>query len=124
MTLPLDPDAQGRVVVVAAGFALWRGGRCIAAARWADLRRLSAYRSAEGASDALRLAVELVDGTVMELLEAAPGFDAFLDRAAAVLPTLKPFAAWSPTLTAGAAGAEPTVIYEKKELGKRQRPPR
>ena len=120
MTAAADPDAQGRVVVVAAGFALWRGGRCIAAARWANLKRLRVYRSAEGTSDSLRLGVELVDGTVMELLEAAPGFDVFLDRAAVVLPTLLPFASWSPALSAAPPGGEGTVIFERKELGKRK----
>ena len=118
MSLPAPPDDQGRVVVVAAGFALWRGGRCIAAARWADLRRLRAYRALDAASTNLRVGVDLVDGTVMELHEAAPGFDLFLDRASTVLPGLIPFASWSPGL--GVAAVE-TVIYERKELGKRSR---
>ncbi|MDQ2665341.1 MAG: hypothetical protein M3Z05_04955 [Gemmatimonadota bacterium] len=118
-TLP-DPDVQGRVVVVAAGFALWRGGRCIAAARWADLKLLRAYRPADGSSDAIRIGVELVDGTVMELHEAAPGFDLFLDRAALVLPGMKSFASWSPGLMAGPAGGAGEIIFEKKELGKRK----
>ena len=118
MNFPPAPDDQGRVVVVAAGFALWRGGRCIAAARWADLRRLRAYRALDTASTSLRVGVDLVDGTVMELSEAAPGFDLFLDRASAVLPGLLPFAAWSPGLR---EAPEETVIYERKELGKRSR---
>jgi len=120
LTAAPDPDVQGRVVVVAAGFALWRGGRCIAAARWADLKRLRAYRPADGSPDAIRLGVELVDGTVMELHEAAPGFDPFLDRAAVVLPSLMPFASWSPGLMAAPPGGEGTVIFERKELGKRK----
>ena len=66
----------------------------------------------------LRVGVDLVDGTVMELHEAAPGFDLFLDRAATVLPGLQPFAAWSPGLEGATVE---TVIYERKELGKRSR---
>jgi hypothetical protein len=109
-------DSKGRVVVVGAGFALWRGGRCIAAARWSDLRRLRGYKLAES-PDTMRLGVELVDGTVMELHEQAPGFDLFLDRAAVQLGSaLLPFAAWGPTLEASPTGV---VIYEKKEPRRR-----
>ena len=54
----------------------------------------------------------------MELHEAAPGFDLFLDRASTVLPGLLPFASWSQELRVGAVE---TVIYERKELGKRSR---
>ena len=119
MNVAPDSDAQGRVVVVAAGFALWKGGRCIAAARWADLRKLRAYRPADGSSDSIRLGVELIDGTVMELHEAAPGFDLFLDRAAVVLTGLLPFASWSPALMAAPAGGDGTIIFERKVLGRR-----
>ena len=68
----------GRVVVVNAGFALWQGGRCVAAARWGDIQRLRAYHRAT-AGDALHLGVELADGSVMELHEAAPGFDLYVE---------------------------------------------
>lgn len=101
---------QGRIVVVAAGFALWREGRCVAAARWADVRQVRARRKG---SDAVTIRIELVDGTVMELDDAAPGFDAFLDRAVVVLPKLLPYAAWSGPLFAGEAGDEGIVLYER-----------
>jgi hypothetical protein len=104
----------GRVVVVAAGFALWTGGRCIAAARWSDIRRLRAYHRDTALTAPLHLAVELVDGSVMELHEEAPGFDAFLDRAAVVLAGLLPYAAWHPTLAARGAVDEGVVIFERK----------
>ena len=113
--MPVDDD-KGRVVVVGAGFALWRGGRCIAAARWADLRRLRGYRLAES-PETLRLGVELVDGTVMELHEKAPGFDLFLDKASVQLgKALLPFASWGPALGTSADGV---VIYEKPEPRRR-----
>ena len=107
------PD-PGRVVVGAAGFALWTGGRCIAAARWSDVRRLRAYHRDSAPTAPLFLGVELVDGSVMELREEAPGFDAFLDRASVVLPGLLPYAAWHPTLASGGVVGEGVVIFERK----------
>jgi hypothetical protein len=104
----------GRVVVVAAGFALWSGGRCVAAARWSDVRRLRAYRRGDPPADAMRLAVELVDDTVMELHEEAPGFDAFLNRATATLTGLRPVGDWHHALDAMPAASESVVVFERK----------
>jgi len=104
----------GRVVVVAAGFALWSGGRCVAAARWADVRRLRAYRRDVAPTDALYLSVELVDGSLMELREEVPGFDAFLDRAAATLQGLLPYRDWHHTLMVAPPAVEGIVLFERK----------
>jgi hypothetical protein len=101
---------RGRVVVVAAGFALWVGGRCVAAARWSDVRRLRAHRPAEG--DALALRVELVDGSLMELHEQAPGFDAFVGRASATLSGMLPFSDWHHAIAAAPAGGE-ALLFER-----------
>lgn len=49
----------------------------------------------------------------MELHEAAPGFDAFLDRASVTLPGLTPFAAWHAPLRAGTSSAEGVVVFER-----------
>jgi hypothetical protein len=106
-------DEHGRIVVVAAGFALWKGGRCIAAARWGDIQRLRAYRAEADSADAIRLVVELKDGTLLEYHEQAPGFDAFLDRASTMLPSLLRFAAWHPALMLAPPGGEGTVIFER-----------
>ena len=110
--IPLGEDL-GRIVVVAAGFALWKGGRCIAAARWADIQRVRAYRRPGATPDAARLGVELADGTVLEFHESAPGFDLFLERGSATLGGLVPFATWRPALALGPLDAEPTVIFER-----------
>jgi hypothetical protein len=104
----------GRVVVVAAGFALWSGGRCVAAARWSDIRRLRAYRRDVASGEALHLAVELLDGSAMELREEAPGFDAFLDRAAVTLQGLLPFGDWHHTLTESPPAGDGVVLFERK----------
>ena len=99
---------QGRIVVVAAGFALWAGSRCVAAARFSDIRRLRAVRLP--ASVALR--VELTDGSLMELHEKAPGFDLFLERAATSLKGLLPIAAWHPVLARNEA-PDGILLFEK-----------
>jgi hypothetical protein len=111
--LKFEPvDELGRIVVVAAGFALWKSGRCIAAARWADIRRVSARR-VDSASTAIRLHVELADGTLLEFHEQAPGLDAFLNRASVTLPGLLPFGDWHPTLMLSTPAADGTVIFER-----------
>ena len=104
---------QGRIVVVAAGFALWAGGRCVAAARFSDIRRLRAVRATSANPGALALRVELTDGSVMELRDEAPGFELFLDRATTVLKGLVPFGTWSATLADPSAPAEGVLVFEK-----------
>ena len=119
MKATLPADELGRIVVVAAGFALWKGGRCIAAARWADIQRLRAYRPSGELLAAARLSVDLRDGSVLEFLEAAPGFDLFMDRASATLTGLLPFASWHPALLLEPPGSEPTVIFERRPVERR-----
>lgn len=104
---------QGRIVVVAAGFALWAGSRCVAAARFSDIRRLRAVRPASANPEALAVRVELTDGSIMELRAEAPGFDLFLDRAATTLKGLIPFASWRDTLSGGDAPESGVLIFEK-----------
>lgn len=106
-----DEDS-GRIVVVAAGFALWQGGRCIAAGRWSDIAAVRAFRR-DDVGAAVRLVVELRDGTLLEFMEEAPGFDAFLDRASATLSGLQPYAAWHPQLVLAPAGGEGATIYKR-----------
>jgi hypothetical protein len=104
-------EDRGRVVVVAAGFALWRGGRCAAAARWMDVQRLVARQYSFPASEALALLVELVDGTQMELHEDAPGFDAFLDRASVTLRGLTPYEQWHSAVVS--LSGDSLTVYER-----------
>lgn len=104
---------QGRIVVVAAGFALWAGGRCVAAARFSDIRRLRAVRPTSATPGALALRVELTDGSLMELRDEAPGFDLFLDRATTSLRGLVPMSTWAEALRGDAAPADGVLIFEK-----------
>ena len=107
--MPVAEPDKGRVVVVAAGFALWIGGKCAAAGRWIDVARLSASLNPAGA---LVIRVELTDGGLLELDEGAPGFDLFLDRAAQVLHGLQPFKSWHHSLTAGGAAV---TIFDRRD---------
>jgi hypothetical protein len=109
---PPPVDELGRIVVVAAGFALWKGGRCIAAARWADIRRVLALRAGNDA-DAVRLHIELMDGTLLEFHERAPGFDAFVDRSAVTLSGLLPFADWHPKLMLAKSDESGITLFER-----------
>jgi hypothetical protein len=104
---------QGRIVVVAAGFALWAGGRCVAAARFSDIRRLRALRVTSANRDAVAVRVELTDGSLMELREEAPGFDLFVERATTLLKGLVPIASWHDTLAAPDAPTEGVLLFEK-----------
>jgi hypothetical protein len=104
---------QGRIVVVAAGFALWTGGRCVAAARFSDIRRLRVTRPAGMSLEALALRVELTDGSIMELRDAAPGFDLFVDRARTSLKGMVPAGDWHETLATSDVPADGVVIFEK-----------
>jgi hypothetical protein len=106
-------DDKGRIVVVAAGFALWLGGRCIAAARWADVRTLRGVAIDPARPDHLALRVELLDGTLIELREEAPGFDLFLDRASVTLAGMLPFKSWHPALADGTAPATGLLVFER-----------
>jgi hypothetical protein len=104
---------RGRVVVVTAGFALWVGGRCVAAARWSDVRRLRArHRDAQGEEGALALMVELVDGSRVELDERAPGFEAFVNRASATLSGMVPFGDWHHVATASTT-ADGALLFDR-----------
>jgi hypothetical protein len=106
---------RGRVVVVAAGFALWMGGRCVAAARWSDIRRLRARRlDAQGDTqrEAIALSVELVDGSRVELHEQAPGFDAFVQRGSATLSGMLPFGDWHHA-AAAATSVDGALLFDR-----------
>jgi hypothetical protein len=105
---------RGRVVVVAAGFALWAAGRCVAAARWSDVRRLHA-RHPDAQGDAIALVVELVDGSRVELHEQAPGFNAFADRASATLSGMVPFGDWRHA-AAAATTVEGALLFDRGRL--------
>lgn len=100
---------QGRVVVVAAGFGLWQGGKCLAAGKWTDIASLRAYRRPETPDDA-RIAIELRDGSAVEIVERAPGFAAFAGAAVTKLPGTPAPDEWLPALHASPPNEERTLF--------------
>jgi hypothetical protein len=83
----------------------------VAAARWSDIHRLRAYHR-DAASGSLFLGVDLADGTMLELGEAAPGFDAFLDRASVTLSGMLAYSAWDGALAAAPGDSTGIVLFE------------
>jgi hypothetical protein len=75
------------------------------------VQRLVATPCSFPATGALSLVVELVDGSQMELHEDAPGFDAFLDRAAITLRGLVPYADWHSAVVS--LSGESLTVYER-----------
>lgn len=108
-------EPESRIVVVAAGFALWSGGRCVSAARWGDVTRLRCYTRAAGASKAICAAVALADGSEVEFREEIPGWSRFLDAAAGVLPGVR--ARLSDLSTLARSDDAELLLYERRTLG-------
>ena len=108
-------DAQSRIVVVGAGFALWSEGRCVSAARWGDVVRLRCYTRPVRDSRAICAALALADGSEVEFREEIAGWARFLDAAAGVLPGLRARLADLPQL-ARDESLELT-LYERRRLG-------
>jgi hypothetical protein len=104
---------QGRVVVVAAGFGLWQGGKCLAAGKWTDIATLRAYKRPES-PEVIRVAIELRDGSAVEILEPVPGFGAFASAAVAKLPGTPPPDEWLPALRAAPPNEERTLFTRSR----------
>jgi hypothetical protein len=108
-------DAQSRIVVVGAGFALWSGGRCVSAARWGDVVRLRCYTRPAHDSRAICAALALRDGSEVEFREEIPGWERFLDAAAGVLPGVRARLAELAGLRRD--DALEIVLYERRPAG-------
>jgi hypothetical protein len=63
-----------RIVVVSAGFGVWRGGKCFVSGRWSDVAAIRL-----GASSGAELCLR--DGSVIVLSDGTPGLHAFLSAA-------------------------------------------
>jgi hypothetical protein len=107
---------RGRIVVVAAGFGLWLGGRCLAAGKWTDVAGIRAYlRPSENGPRAC-FAVRLRDNSEVEMEREAPGWIEFLRSAPSKLPGMPAPDEWLDELLAGPALPYEKTLFERKKL--------
>lgn len=104
---------SGRIVVVAAGFGLWQSGRCIAMGKWTDIARVRAYTSDVGRPGAICLAIQLRDGSEVEVKNEAPGWMSFVNAAQTKLPGMSQPDTWLARLAEPAAGRCEQILFER-----------
>jgi hypothetical protein len=105
------------VVVVAAGFGLWQGGKCLAAGKWTDISQLRA-----GVRDTPKqlvgLVIQLRDGSEVEILEGAPGWDMLVNILPSKLPGTPNPENWIAELHDAPAGAPDRTLFERQTRGR------
>ena len=105
---------RGRIVVVAAGFGLWLGGRCLAAGRWSDVAGIRAYRRPGPNGGQAYIAVRLRDDSEVEMGSGAPGWMEFVSVAPSKLPGMPEPRAWLPALGAPSEPLNETILFERQ----------
>lgn len=106
---------RGRIVVVAAGFGVWQGGKCLAAGKWSDIAKIRAYAVTVGPLHTVCAAIELRDGSEVEVRSEAPGWMSFVNAASTKLPGMPHPDAWLPQLAVAAPGADPQILFERSD---------
>src|SRR5688572_10389508 len=96
--MKIDANATDRVVLVAAGFGVWQGGRHQASARWTDVARVRAFRDGGVPSGRIQVALMLDNGTEVLVHEQFPGYASFLGSAEKSLAGIRPRASWMAAL--------------------------
>jgi hypothetical protein len=108
-----EPEVdRGRIVVVAAGFGLWLGGRCLAAGRWADIASIRAYRKRAGDSQTY-LAIRLRDDSEVEMASGAPGWMDFVSAAPSRLPGMPAPQDWLASLPDAPESMHERILFER-----------
>ncbi|MDB4878463.1 MAG: hypothetical protein JWM41_4909 [Gemmatimonadetes bacterium] len=102
---------------MAAGFGLWQDGRCLAAGKWSDVARVRAYTRALPDREPICVAIELRDGSEVEVREDAPGWATFVNAAPEKLPGMPAAESWITELRAAPAGAADMALFERRALG-------
>jgi hypothetical protein len=87
--------ASDRVVVVGAGFGVWRENQHVASGRWSDIRRMRVVGAAPGSPGEMRLLLTLGNATEVSIPESLPGFRSFVSAAEAALRGMHPSATWN-----------------------------
>ena len=107
-------ESTDRIVIVASGFGLWRGGRHAGSARWSDVSRIQATVDRTSAEPGVLVRVALDTGMVLDLVDTLPGWAGFLAAAADRLPGMPRLAAWLPALLAPTSAEAERVLFERK----------
>ena len=94
-------------------FAILRGGRPVASARWDDVVRLRAYKRDGFTTDLVCLNVELQSGTTLLVHEEMPGWEDVIEAAERALPGMKEFRSWFPEVVKPAFARNEQVIFER-----------
>lgn len=108
---------RGRVVVVAAGFGLWQGGRCLAAGKWSDIAGLRAY-TRDTQPNPICIVIQLRDGSEVEIQEEAPGWTSFVSALPSKLPGTPAPEVWIPEIRAVPAAESERSLFARREIGK------
>ena len=104
---------RGRIVVVAAGFGLWKGGRCLAAGKWTDIARLRAYPAGVGEPGGTCVAIQLRDDSEVEVRSEAPGWLSFVNTAQAKLPGMIPVDDWLPSMAESTDSRREIILFQR-----------
>jgi hypothetical protein len=104
---------RGRVVVVAAGFGVWKDGRCLASGRWADIARVRGNRRERNGKTALAITIELRDGSELEIQGETPGWIEFLSMAHGRLPGMPAPASWIDAIEHSPSIPSDVLLFER-----------
>jgi hypothetical protein len=110
-------EDRGRIVVVAAGFGLWLGGKCLASGKWSDIASLRAYKRAVPTAEPICVVVQLRDGSEVEMQEGAPGWQTFVNAAVSRLPGTPSPDEWVAEMRAVPITASERTLFARRELG-------
>jgi hypothetical protein len=108
---------RGRVVVVAAGFGLWKDGRCLAAGKWGDVSGLRAY-TRDVPENPICLVIRLRDGSEVEVQEDAPGWASLVNALPTKLPGTPSPEEWITAIRLVPSAESERPLFARKELGR------
>lgn len=105
-------DETDRIVVISAGFGVWRGGKCLAFGRWSDITAVSMIERGAGAANGLSLALR--DGSTLELRDDTAGWKGFLMGAQSRLPGVPTPEMWEAAVATTGDDARHMLFYQRR----------